>query len=239
MTGFTNADAYEAGRPSYPEEAVHEIARGFELGPQSSVLDLAAGTGKLTRLIAPLVGMTIAVEPSEGMRAKLREQLPGIDARAGTAEDLPLPDASVDAVTVGEAFHWFDVERAAREIARVLRPRGGLALVWNRTVGPAFEPELQALLEPHRQAAGGYPSGDGQWRPALERTGLFGPLTTDTFDHTHSVSAEELVSLVSSWSWIVNIPGARREKVLAEVSALAQPTTLRFRTELHRTRRRR
>ncbi len=130
--GFAhNADAYEAARPSYPAEAVAHVVGHGGIGPGRRVLDLAAGTGKLTRLLVPSGAEVVAVEPVAAMRERLEASLPGVDLREGTAEGLPLDDASVDAVTVAQAFHWFDAGRALAEIRRVLRPGGHLFLVWN------------------------------------------------------------------------------------------------------------
>src|SRR3954452_6758312 len=132
-SGFAGtADAYELGRPSYPAEALEEVARLVPLCRDSAVLDLAAGTGKLTRLLVPLVGEVVAVDPSESMLTKLRDQLADVDARLGTAERIPLDDGAVDAVFVAEAFHWFRAAEAAREIARVLVRGGALVVLSNR-----------------------------------------------------------------------------------------------------------
>jgi SAM-dependent methyltransferase len=125
------AEAYEAARPSYPPDAVAEISRVCGLGPGRRVLDLAAGTGKLTRLLVPTGAEVVAVEPVAAMREVLAGLLPGVESVDGTAEAIPLPAGSVDAVTVAQAFHWFDPPAALAEIARVLRPGGSLVLVWN------------------------------------------------------------------------------------------------------------
>ena len=130
--GFGNAAAaYERGRPSYPDHAVAYLAAELGLGPATRVLDLAAGTGKLTRLLVEGGADVVAVEPVAAMRTVLAEAVPGVPALEGTAEAIPLPDGSVDAVTVAQAFHWFDAGTALAEIHRVLRPGGGLGLIWN------------------------------------------------------------------------------------------------------------
>ena len=121
--GFAAADVYERGRPDYPAAAIAKIVERLGLRPGRTVLDLAAGTGKLTRLLAPSGANVIAVEPVHEMRAELERRVPGIAALAGTAERIPLTDGYVDAVTVGQAFHWFDADKALREIHRVLTPR--------------------------------------------------------------------------------------------------------------------
>lgn len=125
------AAAYERARPSYPAEAVAHVVGHGAIGPGRRVLDLAAGTGKLTRLLVPTGADVVAVEPLDGMRGQLAAALPGVEVLDGTAENLPLPGASVDVVTVAQAFHWFDGLAALAEIRRVLRPGGGLFLLWN------------------------------------------------------------------------------------------------------------
>jgi SAM-dependent methyltransferase len=244
-TGFASAvDAYERGRPSYPPVAIANLAREFGLTPASTVLDLAAGTGNLTRALVPLAGHVIGVEPSEAMRAELRAQVPTVDARAGTAEAIPAADGSVDAVFVGEAFHWFRTAEASREIARVLSPAGGLALLWNRAHWSEEElPWLTAfgeLLQPYRQAAGPFPAEAEPWKSVLQATGAFAPLSSAEVDHVQTSSPDDVVALVASWSWIANLPDGERAEVLRRVGELVGPQRrlrLRYRTEIHWTRR--
>jgi ubiquinone/menaquinone biosynthesis C-methylase UbiE len=134
VLGFDSAEtaaAYDRARPSYPAEAAVHIVGHGRLAPGARVLDLAAGTGKLTRLLAASGAEVVAVEPVAAMRAQLALAVPQAEVLDGTAEDVPLPDASVDAVTVAQAFHWFDAPVALGEIRRVLRPGGWLFLVWN------------------------------------------------------------------------------------------------------------
>jgi ubiquinone/menaquinone biosynthesis C-methylase UbiE len=126
-----NAEAYERARPSYPAEAVALIVGHGGLGPGHRVLDLAAGTGKLTRLLVPSGADVVAVEPVSGMRDQLARLHGRVEVLDGTAERLPLPGDSVDAVTVAQAFHWFEARRALAEIRRVLRRNGHLFLIWN------------------------------------------------------------------------------------------------------------
>jgi SAM-dependent methyltransferase len=222
-SGFgSGAAAYERARPSYAAAAIAHLARALGLGGDSRVLDLAAGTGKLTRALAPVTGHVVAVEPSPAMRAALRAGAPGVSAIGGTAEAIPLPADAVDAVFVGEAFHWFDTERAAREIARVLAPGGGLAMLWNRARWDRGElPWLErfdALVRPLRRDAGEFPGE--HWQPALEALGLFAPVERAEFEHVHRLDGEGIVALVGSWSWIANLPDAQRRDVLAEVAAI-------------------
>ena len=131
--GFqAGADAYERGRPSYPDEAIAFTVEMLGLDAAATVVDLGAGTGKLTRLLVPSGARVVAVEPVEGMRRKLVELAAGaVRVLDGTAEAIPLPNGSADAVVVGQAFHWFAGAPALREIHRVLCPDGRLALLWN------------------------------------------------------------------------------------------------------------
>ncbi|MFG1634012.1 class I SAM-dependent methyltransferase [Pseudonocardia alni] len=123
------ARAYDDHRPAYPDAAVDAALAGTPERPR--VLDLGAGTGKLTRVLTARGLDVVAVEPDPAMLAVLRERSPGVEARTGSAERIPLPDGHVDAVLVGQALHWFDLDRAAPEMARVLRPGGVLAGLWN------------------------------------------------------------------------------------------------------------
>lgn len=121
------ASAYERGRPSYPDESITLL-----LADQPTVVvDIGAGTGKLTERLVAEHRQVIAIEPDQAMLDQLRTKLPNIEAHVGTAESLPLPDASADAVVLGQAWHWVDVELASAEIGRVLRPGGTLGLIWN------------------------------------------------------------------------------------------------------------
>jgi ubiquinone/menaquinone biosynthesis C-methylase UbiE len=147
-TGFAAAAAeYERGRPGYPPAAL----RALELAPGLTVLDLAAGTGKLTRALAESGATVIAVEPVAEMRAALPSSVRAVD---GTAERIPLEDGAVELVTVAQAFHWFDGAAALAEIHRVLRPGGRLALIWNRRLeGDPLNQAIDELFGPHRPAA--------------------------------------------------------------------------------------
>ncbi|MGZ8649079.1 MAG: class I SAM-dependent methyltransferase [Solirubrobacteraceae bacterium] len=235
-SGFADtAGAYERARPSYPADAIADVARQLGVTASSTVLDLAAGTGKLTRVLLPLTGRVIAVDPSAPMLAQLREQLPDVDARTGTAEAIPAADGSVDAVFVAQAFHWFRSAEVGAEIARVLVPGGGLAVLWNRARWDEhpWAEEFQALVEPIREAAGSFPAG--AWKHGLQESGLFAPLSEVEVDHVHRIGIDEFVDLVASWSWIANLPDEERTAVLGQVRGLvdSQPElALLYRTEI-------
>jgi ubiquinone/menaquinone biosynthesis C-methylase UbiE len=143
------ADAYERGRPDYPPAAIVRIVSGLGLRGGRTVLDLAAGTGKLTRLLVPSGANIIALEPVREMRSQLERQVPGVATIAGTAERIPLADGYLDGVTVGQAFHWFRQDDALREIHRVLRPGAGLALIWNaRDERHPLQAALSEIIDP-------------------------------------------------------------------------------------------
>ena len=130
--GFdSTAAAYERGRPDYPPAAVEALVEALAIGPASTVVDLGAGTGKLTRLLVPTGARVVAVEPLAGMRAELATAVRGVEVLDGTAEAMPLGDGRADAVVAAQAFHWFADHQSLSEIHRVLRPGGGLGLVWN------------------------------------------------------------------------------------------------------------
>jgi SAM-dependent methyltransferase len=237
--GFALApEAYERGRPMYPFAAVRRLVREVRIKPESAVLDLAAGTGKLTRLLAQLGAAVVAVEPVDAMRARLIETIPGARALAGTAESIPLEDESMDAVTVGQAFHWFDGDAALAEIARVLRPGGLLALLWNRRVleDPLNE-AIEELVGPYR---GEVPSHrTGAWREAFGRTTAFGPLEEKAFANVLEQDADGLEARVGSISFIASLEPAERARVLERARALAGAGVVRvpYRTEVQVCRR--
>jgi SAM-dependent methyltransferase len=215
------ADAYERGRPSYPLEAIDWLTNELRLGPGKTVVDLAAGTGKLARLLVPSGARVVAVEPVAGMREVLVEALPAAEVREGTAEAIPLPPRSADAVTVGQAFHWFDGERALAEIHRVLSSHGRLALVWNlRDLGRPLQARLEELLKGHR---GDTPSHrSGRWRDAFATTTLFVPASQYRVSHRQQLDADGFVDRVGSISFIAALGDTEREAFLRQVRALAE-----------------
>lgn len=239
--GFDRAaDAYERGRPGYPADAVAHLAAHFRLGDGVTVLDLAAGTGKLTRILATTCATVIAVEPVAGMRRVLAQAVPGARVLAGTAEHIPVEDGSADAVTVAQAFHWFDADRAVAEIARVLRRGGGLGLIWNTfdTSVPWVE-ALRTLVDVHRHGEPAY--GHTSWRDAFAATRLFAPLEEHTFGLVQELGTEELVDRIASTSYIATLDEAGRRQLFAEIRALVadlpRPLRLPYRTDTYVTRR--
>jgi len=209
------ADAYERGRPGYPEEAVRWLAGDVPC----DVVDLGAGTGKLTRGLVALGHRVTAVEPLAEMRAELDAALLGVTALAGSAESIPLSDASADVVTCGQAFHWFDHAVALPEIARVLRTGGGrLALVWNsRDDRDPWMARLSAII-------GNETVQETDVFPVLESNGLFGPVEVSEFAFEQMLDRDGLLDLVLSRSYCAKLPPADREPVLDAVGALYDET---------------
>jgi SAM-dependent methyltransferase len=233
------ADDYERGRPGWPKDAVASLLDRFGA---TRVLDLAAGTGKLTRVLAELAGDVVAVEPLDGMRRELEQRLPHVRVLSGTAEAIPLADGAVDAVFVAEAFHWFDLPRAVPEIARVLRPGGGLAVLWNRPQWDtlAWFEELWAVLGEHRVAGPDYERAP--WRDALTADGRFEPLHDEETTHEQTTDRERLLAMIASFSWIGGLPDDRRDAALAACREVLErhgvdAVTLTYKTLITTTRR--
>lgn len=221
------ADAYERARPGYPPEAVAWLCERLDLGPGCTVVDLAAGTGKLTRMLVPTGARVIAVEPVAGMRAKLVDALPSVEALPGVADELPFPDRSVDAITIAQAFHWFATEEALAELARVLRPRGALGLIWNlRDQEDALQRALTELIKPLR---GDEPTAyDGHWRAVLEASARFGPIEETRFPSEQELDPDALVERIASISFVATAPEGLRSTLLERVRALAGGRTVRL-----------
>jgi SAM-dependent methyltransferase len=235
------ADAYERGRPSYPAAAVDWLAERCGIGPGMVVVDLAAGTGKLTRALADRGAQVVAVEPVAAMRTALARVMPGVRVLDGVAEELPLTDAAADVVTVGQAFHWFRAAPALAEIHRVLRPGGHLALIWNRRdESRPLQAAIGRMIEPHR---GDTPRhSPGGWADAFIGTPLFGPLQEHHVPFEQEVDEQGLVDRVLSTSVVASLPDEERDRVEAQVRDLAaatpRPIRLAYNSDVFVTRRR-
>jgi ubiquinone/menaquinone biosynthesis C-methylase UbiE len=221
------AREYERGRPGYPSEAIDALAHDLALGPESVVVDLAAGTGKLTRSLVGRFGRVIAVEPLAEMREELERRVPQAEPLDGTAERMPLADSTADAVLVAQAFHWFDGRRALDEIARVLRSGGGLGLLWNTTPWETRETPWFALiddvLERRRvDLATLRRNASGLWRRAFDDERRFEPLVDAMFDNPQRMSTEEFIDGFASRSYIAVLGPDERESLLGDVTALLE-----------------
>jgi SAM-dependent methyltransferase len=204
----TVADVYERARPGYPDDAVRWLAGD---GPRD-VVDVGAGTGKLTRSLVAAGHRVTAVEPSAAMLAQLRAAVPGAIPLEGTGEAIPLPDESADVVTAAQAFHWFDKPVALREIARVLRPGGRIALVWNaRDDRVEWVAELtETVLGRSTFRAGGIAAATA----TIDESGLFGPVAHVEFAHVQTLRRAELLELVRSRSECAVLTEEERRPVL-------------------------
>ncbi len=213
------ARAYERSRPDYPSEAIERLTQELEIDRAGVVLDLGAGTGKLTRMLTPTGGRVVALEPVESMRRRFSEVVTGVPLVGGVAEALPFPDETFDAVVVAQAFHWFDGDAALREIHRVLRPRGRLALLWNvRNEAVPWVKELTRIIEPHEARA---PREHWKaWRGAFSRSDQFGHLHQRRFPYEQRLGREGLVERVASISFIASLPAADQEAVFDQVRRL-------------------
>jgi len=226
------ADVYERARPSYPQDAVDWLVAQTGLGEGRTVVDLGAGTGKLTRLLLPTGARVVAVEPIAEMRAHI-EDAEVID---GTAESMPFAAGSVDVVAVAQAFHWFDHDRALPEIHRVLREGGSLVLVWNmRDFDDPLQRGIEDLLEPIRDGVPG--QAVGAWREPLERSELFGPAVVGRFAYEQEFTSDDLCDRVASTSFVAAMNAVDREELLVRVRALAagleEPFPFRYRSEVY------
>lgn len=219
------ADQYVRGRPDYPEAIDAWLRDSLGLRAGRMALDLGAGTGKFTVRLARTGARIIAVEPVAAMREKLAAALPAVDVRAGSADTIPAPDASVDAVVCAQAFHWFATPIALDEIWRVLKPGGRLGLVWNsRDASVPWVAELNRIVDAHEGDAPRYASG--AWRRVFPHDG-FGPLYEETFRHAHTGSPEDvIINRVRSTSFIAALPADEEAKVVAQLHALiaAEPS---------------
>jgi SAM-dependent methyltransferase len=199
------------------------------LADDAVVLDLAAGTGKLTRVLVERYQRVVAVEPLDEMRALLDQAVPTAEARAGRAEAIPAADGEFDAVFIAQAFHWFATDEVVAELARVMRPGARLALLWNTLEGSHFEPPLpeayRARVRSLREGVE-FPFSDDRWRSALDR-GPFGELHEASVAHDRLVDADTLVEQVASYSWVARRPTAEREAILQQLRAMLPDGTYR------------
>jgi ubiquinone/menaquinone biosynthesis C-methylase UbiE len=251
------ATVYEQVRPHYPPEAVAWLTEALGLGPGRRVVDLAAGTGKLTRDLIPSGAQVIAVEPVAGMRHALaattgatttgaatnREPTtaaptseratngPAVSVVAAVAQALPLRDGVLDAVTVAQGFHWFATPEAVAELHRVMRPGGALGLIWNhRDSDDPLQAAMTELMEPMRQGTPSY--NTGQWRQALEPGHLFAAEGELHVPWRQPTDVEGVADRVASVSFIAALPEGDRRRLLDRLrgvaSAMAAPLSFSY-----------
>lgn len=234
--GYRNvADRYDHGRAGYPSAAVDALLGELAIGTGATVVELGAGTGKFTADVVGRGVSVVAVEPVADMRRKLADNVAGVDIRDGTAEAIPVEDGVADSVVVAQAFHWFDGPAALREIARVLRPSGGLGLIWN--VVDRSQPwvaEIWSIIDSFESDAPRYYKGE--WRSAFDRHSAFTPFQHRTFDNPVRVDVPALVDRVLSISFIAAAPHDERESVARRVREVAttvpEPLEIPYRTDV-------
>lgn len=249
----TEASSYERGRPSYPADAVSWLLSHFDAGARSTIVDLAAGTGKLTRLLATTGAHTVAVEPVDGMLAQLVCAVPTAVAVAGAAEALPLADGCANAVTVAQAFHWFRTDAVFPELHRVLVPGGGVGLIWNDAdTSVPWVADLSALSPrrsgtllrrgrkafssrsvARRRSGSSWPS---RCREAFASTELFGPVEHRQFRHSEPMEAGAIVDWVRSFSRFSRWSREEQADVMRQTRQLTErlpsPVSFPYRTDV-------
>lgn len=217
------ADSYERGRPDYTPAAAEAVATELHLAPGARVLDLAAGTGKLTRALLGVGFDVIAVEPQAQLREILADRVGVERVLDGLAEEIPLPDASVAAVTVADAFHWFDHAAALREIRRVLIAGGGLAVLrilpdWS---GASWAHEVGTLIAELRPA---HPQFEGpSWQEAAQAAGCWTSPREIQLTMMQQADSQRVLDYIASMSWMAALPEDQREATVARIGAIIGP----------------
>jgi SAM-dependent methyltransferase len=233
--GFeSGSDRYERSRPGYPVEAVARLVTACGITQGSRVVDLAAGTGKLTRQLDAVGAACLAVEPSASMREAFVRAVPGVPVAAGTAEAVPIASGSLDAVVAAQSFHWFDPPAALAEVARVLRPDGWLSLIWNeRDESDPMVAELLRISKWDRFQP--YPVGM-DFGEVLDASGLFGPVERSILPFTQLLDRTTFVDQIATRSYVQVLPAPDREALLAEIASFAatleEPIALPYLTDL-------
>jgi SAM-dependent methyltransferase len=217
------AQDYERGRPGWPRQVVEIV----DAESTATVLDLGAGTGKLTRLLSDAFARVVAVEPADAMRGMLSRLCPGAEALSGSAEQIPLADATVDAVFAAQAFHTFDTPHALAEIARVLRPRGVLVLLWNLPAGP-WRPSTkaaEAVLEERMPKVDyipldlGGPASSSGWQPNIPDS-PFEAFQATAVPNPQTLDRDGLVAFYATMGWLADLPEDERLPLLDRVRSL-------------------
>ena len=220
------AREYELGRPLWPEELLDRVVAEVGLEPGAAVLDLGAGTGKLTRSLVPRFDRVVAVEPDAAMLAVLEEVVPGAEALRGSGEAIPVGGGEIDAIFSAEAFHWFASDESATEIIRVLKPRGALVILWN--IGIEYDDmgeEAEAVIEEMFERGGEPGLGRilaGGWRKPLE-SGRFNELREAEVERDVVASRDEWIANMLSVSSIAHQPDEDRDAFAKRLRELVPP----------------
>lgn len=207
-------------RPGYPDPAVEWVLRPVRRRQVIRVLDLAAGTGRLTEALQRANVDVIAVEPDPQMRAEMLRRVSGVAVLAGSGENIPLPDERVDAVLVGQALHWFDQERALPEIARVLKPAGVFAALWN-----SDDHRQEWVMEYSRLS--GFPPSKAAQRPPVAQHEAFESMEWATFENSHRRTIDSLLATVGTFSATLVLQAHERTEKLRRLREylLSRPET--------------
>ncbi|MCI4352094.1 MAG: class I SAM-dependent methyltransferase [Thermoplasmata archaeon] len=218
--GFQRAASrYERSRPEAPPAAIDALVRSLNVSLQSTVLELGAGTGKLSRLLVPRSGPYVAVEPVPAMREQFRQAFPTVPLVGGIAERLPIRPSSVDAIAVAQAFHWFDVPRAMAEMHRVLRPGGTVGLLWNlRDESVDWVGQVTSIID--RYDEGGPRFRQRAWRDGWARTPGFDPLELQSFPFVQRMDRETALARFTSVSFIASLDETRYAEAEAQLRHL-------------------
>lgn len=238
--GFgANAELYETARPGYPPEAVAWLVERLGIGPGSVVADIGAGTGKLTRLLSPTGAAVVAIDPLAEMLGVLHQISPEIPTIEAGAEDLPFDDGSVDAITCAQAFHWFDAASAWSEFRRVLRPGGGVGLIWNARQRSEEEwlARVWDVVDGTERSAPWSIHTDGSFATSE----LFLPFETARFHQVVEMTHHSMMERVATVAHVASLPPEERAEVLAEVEGLlprSGPILVPYRVDCYVTRRR-
>lgn len=215
-----SSDAYERARPGYPPEAVVALTEALDIGPGRRVLELGAGTGKFTRSLGATGAEVVAVEPVAQMRAHLAGAVPAALVVGAAAEAIPLVAHSADAVVAATAFHWFTATQALAEIGRVLRPGGGLGLIWNNPdLGHDWVAAVWGLVASKRGEAPR--NRDLVWKQAFEQEAMFSALEHRCYSHEEWLGLDDLLARVGSISFVAALPSGERGELLDRVREIA------------------
>lgn len=208
-----SSEIYESGRPGYTEESVFALCDHLGLGPNSSIVELGAGTGKFTRVLAKKYSNLLVVEPVPAMLGKLKTILPEIQGALGTGEDIPAKYHSADAILIANAFHWFSTEKAIGEFERVLKNDGGLGLIWNLdgVFTSSWGKVIDSWLDDIEGDTPQYKTG--LWRKTLENSEIFSSLEEQSFSTTRTTTPNEIIHRVMSISFVA----AQSEKSKVEL----------------------
>jgi SAM-dependent methyltransferase len=221
VAGFSDAELYDRGRPHYGAPVIEVIVSQLALAPGAPVLELGAGTGQLSRALVDAGLSLTAVEPLASMRRLLGAAIGEERVRAGAAEQVPLPDRSVDAVLAADSFHWFDESRALAEIHRVLRPGGGVAILRTAPLlETSWSTELGELIAAARPAHPAF--GERGAAAALEEDDAFGPVSEALVESEQVLDRSGVLAYLSSLSWVGTMTPEQRAALIEDAQRLLE-----------------